>query len=112
MIVWTGLGYLVLLITFGCLLVTQVLVDKALDDESYYTTHGWPKLVGFLVAALLLHLFAKVRARGEGRVLVDIETGEHVSTGSRDSLFFIPLRFWPAIVSVLGVVFLFVPEDV
>ena len=93
MIIWSGWGILVLVIGFASFLLTQVGVDSMMQDDQYYRTHGWPKLVGFVVAAVLTWLL--------GHTLNRTRPG-------RDSLFFIPVQFWAVIFLVLGIVFLFV----
>jgi hypothetical protein len=105
MIIWRGRGILVAVITFGCLLVTELLTRSVLHDNTYYQQHGWPKLAGFLVAAGLVWWLSQ----HEG----DDSTG--VQNASRESffreqntLFLIPVRYWPRILCILGVVFYFV----
>src|SRR5712692_1001806 len=51
MIIYRGRGTLVALITFGCLIVTELLTRFRFHDNTYCQQHGWPKLAGFLVAA-------------------------------------------------------------
>jgi len=110
MIIWSGWGFMVPVVAFGSLLATEAGVEAAFQDDNYYQSHGWPKLVGLLAAAFfvwLIDLWLKKRPR---RKLVDIETGEHVSVGGGDSFFFIPVKWWAPILIVCGVIFSFVVE--
>jgi hypothetical protein len=110
MIIWSGQVWVVAAFIFGCLLAAEYIVEALSGDEFYYQAHGWPKLAGFLVAAIAVHGFALMRAKKKSRLLVDPETGEQVVLHADDSLFFIPLRYWPAVAACLGLIFLFVTE--
>ena len=106
--IWSGLGCLVAVITFGCLLATEYLVEAAFQDDDYYQAHGWPKLVGFLVAAGITWVLGQHLRGRQGRVLIDPETGARVIVGRNHTFFFIPVEYWPPILLVLGMVFSFV----
>jgi hypothetical protein len=111
MIIWSGWGFLVAVIGIGCFFVTQLVVNSAMQNDQYYQANGWPKLVAFVVAAIIIWPIGRAfnRKRPE-RELVDANTGERVvlSSGGGHSLFFIPMEYWAAIFLVLGVIFLFV----
>ena len=90
MIIWRGKGILIALIAFGCLYGSEYLTRAWSGNERYYQTHGWPILVGFLIAAALVYLMRLWLA------------AEHTQEAS---LFFVPARFWPGVLAGLGVVF-------
>jgi hypothetical protein len=98
MIIWSGMGFLVALIGFGSLFLTELLVESMTRDESFYQAHGWPKLMAFWVAALVVFLLDRALAGPPGR------------PGRNHSLFFIPMAVWPILFVVLGVVFMFVKD--
>jgi hypothetical protein len=112
MLIWSGRGWLVAVIAFACFLLSELVSEAALGDHSYYQTHGWPKLVAFLVAAGIIWVLGAARVFSESeRKLVDKKTGEEVTLTPRHSLFFIPVRFWPFVLAALGVLFLFVGKE-
>jgi hypothetical protein len=77
MIVWTGLGFVVAVIVFVCLMMTQLVVNVATKDVQYYTEHGWPKLVGYWVAAAVVWPVIRHNSfRQFERVEIDPATGE------------------------------------
>jgi hypothetical protein len=41
MIIWSGLGF-VLLIVFAFSLLTEFAVESSFHDANYYQSHGWP----------------------------------------------------------------------
>ena len=109
MIVWHGRGAIVAAVGFGSLLVSELICRAYFHDDRYYQQHGWPKLAGFLVAAGVVWLLQRNR---DAEVLEvanrQIEKGPILRR--RDSLFFVPVSFWPLILCGLGVVFYFVRE--
>ena len=108
MLIWSGFGFLVPLITFAFLLVTELTVDSIMRDEHFYETHGWPKLLGFLLAAIVVWVIGEILHKRKGKVVIEKETGKEIELKSNHALFFVPMRFWGPILAVLGVVFLFV----
>jgi hypothetical protein len=99
MIIWQGRGIFVAIITFGCLLVTELLTRSLLHDNRYYQQHGWPKLAGFLIAAGLVWWLSRREAD-------DCAGPQNPTRQSffreRDTLFLISVRYWPLILCVLG----------
>jgi hypothetical protein len=103
MIVWSGLGFLVAVIAFVCLVATELLMESALHDDDFYQSHGWPKLMAMLVAAGLVWILGNHLNKKQGRRLVDPSTGEDVVLKPNHSLFFIRMEYWAGILVVLGI---------
>ena len=110
MLVWSGLGFLVPVVAFGCLMATELLVEAAFHDDRYYQAHSWPKLVGFVASAAIACVVGRSLKRRLGRVLVDPETGEEVVVGGDHTFFFIPVAYSPPILLVVGLIFAFVTD--
>ena len=109
MIIWGGKGFLIAIIVAACLLSSDWFAGQHFHDPEYYATHGWPKLIGFFVAAAFVWLLSYKRK--EEAIGNDVETPRESFFSDRDSLFFIPARFWPFILAGLGVVFYFVHDS-
>jgi hypothetical protein len=107
MIVWKGRGFLIAGIAFGCLLVSELLTRTLVHSENYYQDHPLPKAAAFLVAAAVVWLLS--RPREEAAVALPFQQETSVLR-SFDSLFFVPTRYWPAILCGLGVVVFFIPN--
>ncbi len=105
MIVWRGRGILVAIITFGSLVLTELLIRFFFHDNTYYQHQGWPKLAGFLVAAILVYWLSP---RGGNDSASAENTEKERLFRVQDTLFHIPVKYWPRILCVLGVVFYFV----
>jgi hypothetical protein len=105
MIIWRGRGVLVAIITFGCLLVTELLTRSFYHDNTYYQQHGWPKLAAFLVAAILVWGLSRREGDDSGGVQPAVR---EPLLREQDTLFLISVRYWPRIPFVLAFVFYFV----
>lgn len=91
------------LIAFSCSLAMEMLIRATFHDQQYYQTHGWPILIAMLLAALVVHVFA--RGAVDHRELRDVATGELVTVEYNHRFLFIHIRYWPAILCSLGVIF-------
>jgi len=105
MIIWRGRGWLVAIVTFGCLFATELLTRSFYHDNTNYQQQGWPKLAAFLVAAIIV--WALSRRERDDSVGVQTETREPLLR-EQDTLFFISVRYWPCVLCVLSLVFYFV----
>ena len=126
MIVFRGRGILIAIIPFVCLLGAEVYTRSRYHDDNYYQQHSWPKLVAFVLAALIVWWLSPRSAaaphdplsRQEWLVSSSLSQPDSAPERSNwrltlfrpyDSLFFIPVRFWPLLLCALGVIFYFVP---
>jgi hypothetical protein len=111
MIIWSGWGIMVGLVAFAIVMLTQLCVNAVMQDDHFYQTNGWPKLLGLWIAAAVSWPMGHVMNRGEERWIYDPETSEPVLVregGNEHTLFFIPVQYWWIVLAVLGVVFAFV----
>ena len=111
MIIWEGAGFIVAVVAFLMLLLTELSVEALFNDESYYQTHGWPKLAAFFIAGLIVLFIGRYLNRKEGKVMIEKDTGKEVVFKAEHSLFFINVEYWSYILFALGVVFFFVKGD-
>ena len=110
MIIWRGRGIAIALITFGCLLLAELMTETVFGADDFYQTHGWPKLAGLWSAAVIVYALRDWLRVGEERILIDNETGQEVRASIEGELFFIRAGHWPIVLLGLGLVFLFVTE--
>jgi hypothetical protein len=107
MIIWSGSGLAVL----GALLVSLVSMQLGTDyllGEGYYTAHGWPKLLAFVLAGAITLLAGKHLNRKEARVVIDKATSEEFSLKPNHAFFFINIETWGYIFFAIAVVVLFI----
>jgi hypothetical protein len=105
MVIWKGFGFLVAVICFAALGLTELVSENITNDEQFYQQHGWVVLIGMLVAAALTYGLHRLLLLQKQRVLIDKETGEEVVLSADHSLFFIPVQLWPVVFVVLGLLF-------
>jgi hypothetical protein len=111
MVIWRGRGIVIAGVAFGCLIAAEYGVERSMGDTTYYQAHGWPKLLGFWLGASVVYALRSwlgvpdttLAAEGHG-------VGPPAARAAEGELFFVKARYWPAILLVLGLVFLFVKE--
>lgn len=94
MIVWSGHGYLVALMTFLSSLFMEFGVEAIVKDEGYYQRAGWP-----LAAALCL---AGVFSFVAGSALNGDKGEPDAGPRNRHTLFWIPMQWWGPILALIG----------
>jgi hypothetical protein len=107
MVIRRGRGVLVAVIAFGCLIATEFFTRGWFHDDTYYQQHGWPKLLGFLIAAVIVWLLLGRRSEEHAGTVVQATSNAAVLR-REDQLFFISVQHWPLILCLLGAVFYFV----
>ena len=113
MIIWIifrGFGFLVPIVTLGFLVLVEVATRFMIKEEFYYQAHGWPKLLGLCLAAATTYPLAKYYDSRPGRIVIDKSTGKEVVLKAKNSLLFIPMKYWPYLLLVAGAYF-FVHTD-
>jgi hypothetical protein len=105
MIVWRGWGFAVALIVLVACIVANLLANT-LGGKGYFEAHAWPLASALIIAGPLIWLTDILLSRGPSRVLVDEKTGERVALAKKHDFFFIPMRWWGAVVAVIGIVLL------
>ena len=113
MIIWIifqGFGFLVPIVTLGFLVLVEVATRLMIKEEFYYQAHGWPKLLGLCLAAATIYPLAKYYDSRPGRIVIDKSTGKEVVLKAKNSLLFIPMKYWPYLLLAAGAYF-FVQTD-
>ena len=102
MIIWSGFGFFVALIVFGCGLAAQLITSYVTGSEAYWNTHKWTHALALFTAAVLCWFLGRfLRARGS-RTLIDPSTDQSVVQRQNHSLFFIPMEFWGPILGAIA----------
>jgi hypothetical protein len=94
MVIWSGLGFLVVLIAIAAVLVCQLAFDAAFGP-GYYAAHKWTIGVALLLAAPACWFAGRaLRARGSQTVIDKASGQEIVLDRSKHTLFFAPMHWW------------------
>ena len=101
MVVWSGLGFLVAVITFGSCLLTNLILDEQFG-EGYYSSHLWAVGFALLVGGMISSAVGVALKLGKDRFVVDEETGERLVINRSDhSFFFVPMH-WAGLLIAAG----------
>jgi hypothetical protein len=102
-IIWSGLGFLVPLILLLCLALCELVFD-GIYGKGYYAAHNWAMGLGTLLSAAGCWWLDGLLRRRPDRVLIDKATGQETVMRRNHTFMAIPVRFWPAILTVIGLV--------
>jgi hypothetical protein len=95
--IWRRLGFLVPLIAFAFLLVSQLLID-GLFGTGYYAIHRWAPTLALILSALIIGLLGLILNRNVKRIYIDKITSKEVILDRSHSFFFIPFQYWGIII--------------
>ena len=105
MIIWSGWGFLVAVIVFGCSLVMEILIESVTGNESFYQQAIWPLALALALSGAICWFLGKYLNKPEERNLIDKETGEEVKLkNARHRLFFIRMEYWGPILLVIAII--------
>ena len=100
LVVWRGFGWLVPVIVFAALILSQLSVDD-LYGEGFYTANAWPDHAAYILGAIAVGLLGLVLNHVKRKIPVDEKTGEPLGKAASHSLFFMPVEYWAIIVLAL-----------
>lgn len=106
MIIWSGHGYLVAVITFFSSFLMELVTERLFHDDSYYQEQVWPLPTALALAGVMSFIVGRMLPRSQGRTLIDAETGERVQEPMvRHTLFFIDIKWWgPVLIAIALIV--------
>ncbi len=103
MVIWTGLGFLVAVITFGSCLLANFVLDAQFGEE-YYSSHLWAVGGALFIGGMISSGVGFILKGRSDRFVVDEETGERlVINNSSHSFFFVPMHWAGIVVALIGV---------
>ncbi|MBP9817471.1 hypothetical protein KBC75_01780 [Candidatus Shapirobacteria bacterium] len=106
MIIWSGLGFLGLVIPFFLALITQYLTDSLLNQPGYYTNHSTLQFIVIIVSAVFIYFLSQKLKNNPGRKLIDKATGKEFTLRQKHTLFFLDLKYWPLILVIFAFYFI------
>ena len=106
MIIWSGLGFLVAIIGFGSLVLTELLSESLTKNDQFYQENDWVKMTGMILAALLTLGLHKLLNLQKAKRVIDVQTGEEIVLRKSHTFFFIPVKWWPLTFLILGALFM------
>ena len=105
MIFCKGKGLFVLFLLFVSILITTSFTYFILQVENDFSRNKWFLFATFNLAGFFCWTIGKVINRKSPRIFIDPKTNEAVQLvdSKRNTLFFIPVRYWGIIYSVIGI---------
>ena len=103
MIIWSGYGFIIFIIVFINSLLAELISEAATHNDNLYQENYIPLGASFLISGAVIYsmniYFQIKRANNQGTRIFDkamiANTGHH--------LFFIPFRYWPFIMIMMGI---------
>ena len=94
MVIWSGWGFLTVIITLGGAVIGQLFLGDRYGIG-----------LGFLLAAIANFLAGrKLNDPSKDKIVVDEKTGERIALKRRSTLFFIPMEYWSIPVAIIAVI--------
>lgn len=103
-IIWTGKGFLVAVVTFGCSLIANLISNWVTGSGAYWEAHKWPLAVSLFISAVACWFLGCLFRNRGAQVLIDPKTGKEVVLGKSHTLFFIPMIWWGPVLVVFGLI--------
>ena len=103
MLIWNGKGYLVVVVAFISALGAEYLIESYFADQNYYQAHGWPLAAALIAAGIISWFLGNYLSSRGSRTVIDKATGQEMTIGGDDALFFIPMRYWGPILAAAAV---------
>ncbi len=98
MIVWSGRGFLAILVLVVSLFLLVSLVPREQGDYAF--------VGAFFIAAAFSWFMGKKWNEAEGRTMIDKASGQEFILKPNHSLFWIKLQYWGVIFGIFGLIIL------
>ena len=99
MIVWSGRGFLSIVVFFATLLLLNSILPEGSTD---YTM-----IISSFVSGIFSWYFGIIWNVKNQRIVIDEETGQRIKIKNIHTLFWIPMQYWGILFSVFGIIILF-----
>lgn len=107
-IIWKGLGGLVILIGILTCLVMNIATSAMFNQTTYFQENLWPKLVALWVAGAGCWFLGRYVNGKPARIVIDESTGQEIHQKPNHHLMFIKMEFWGVIFGIIGLVLLLI----
>ena len=102
MVIWTGFGIVVPVIALATLVMVQLGIDGIMGDN-YYTTHGWPKLLGCVLTGIVMYPIGYLMNRPKEKVVGEHFDQQTIVVKPNHTFFFVPVQYWSVIIIAFGI---------
>lgn len=102
MIVWQGLGFLVVVFAILAFIGVQYALD-AIFGTGFYAETAWAKVLAGVLAAILIGVVGYKLNNKEGKIVIDPDTNQEIRLVKKHTLFWIPMQYWAPLSIVISV---------
>lgn len=106
-VVWKGLGVVVIFIGIGVCLLMNVLTGLIFNDRTYFQKHWWPQFASLWLIGLSCWLTGKYFGSRRKRIIKTKKTDAETWASMEHTFFFLKLEYWGLIFFIIGIVFFF-----
>ena len=99
MIIWSGRGFLSVLVLIATLFACVSIFPDEMADYSF--------IISFFVAGIFSWVFGKKWNSQNERIVIDEQSGERIKLKNNHSIFWVPMQYWGIIFSIIAIVILF-----
>lgn len=99
MIVWSGRGFLSVLVLIATLFLCVTILPKEHSDYGF--------VIALFIAGTFSWIFGNKWNNSEARTVIDEKTGQKFILKSNHSLFWLKMEYWGLIFGIIGIVILF-----
>ena len=103
MFFWRGQGIYVVLILFASILITTLFASLILRVENDFSGSKWFLFATFNMAGFFCWRIGNRINSKYPKILIDPKTNEEVEIIERHTFWFIPIKYWGIIYSVIGI---------
>lgn len=104
MIVWRGVGGLVIIIPIVVCLFVNIVTSAVFKEDNYFQAYLWPKLAALGLMGVLFWSLGRYLHSRPGQIVIDETTGEEVEQKPIHDFMFVKLEYWGIISILVGFV--------
>lgn len=105
-IIWRGIGAVVLIIPIIVCLTINIVTSKIYDESNYFQAHLWPKVAAVWLTGVGCFLLGRYVNGQPPRVVIDQATGKEIVEKPYHHLMFVKVEYWGVIFLVIGLLLL------
>ncbi|WP_411031257.1 hypothetical protein [Spongiimicrobium sp. 3-5] len=96
MLIWSGRGFLVVVVLVGLIVISEYLLPKQYSDYGF--------IIAFFGTAVFSWYFGIRWNNKNARAVIDKETGKEFLLKNNHSLFWIKMQYWAIVFGFLGTI--------
>lgn len=105
--VWTGHGHLVVVVFVVILVLVEMLFSAITGIEGFEGVNRWGIALASILTSAVIWYIAKRLDAIKPKVFLDKETGEEIVEKQSHTMFIIPIRYWPYIIPLFGIFWIY-----